>query len=474
MQQNGRTTISGNIDSTVKCKTVHGFALEASVSRLSRHMVVFEVNDFNCVLGTSEVLNEFTISLGDKTLYSGRAVVANLINTGAGFLCEATLDGIGLNLPALDASDGAMLKRAFSEFLANWGKNYRIDPDFKVLIADMTSYLTDLRLWLDHVEMTIGAAPAENRARLEQQALAEVFQPAVFSLNALFEKFELVASKIREEDRPAHRTFCRRQLHPLLLCSPFMNRIYTKPLGYAGDYEMVNMILRNSSEGDSLYARLLNIFILSQSPAIAHRNRVHFLTQKLLEETGRVATQGRTAKVFNIGCGPAGELQDFIREHSLADRLDATLLDSNDETLTYTEQMLTKIKHQNQRRTTVRMVKKSVYQLLKPTIRTRPNAGEFDLIYCAGLFDYLNDPACEALLNLFYSQLLPGGLLVATNVASHNPIRNIMEYIFDWHLVYRSGREFAAIAPKAAPLDAVVVTAEESSTNIFIEMRKPL
>ena len=42
-----------------------------------------------------------------------------------------------------------------------------------------------------------------------------------------------------------HEAYLRRHLHPLLLCSPFAYRTYQKPLGYAGDYEMVNMIVRD-------------------------------------------------------------------------------------------------------------------------------------------------------------------------------------------------------------------------------------
>ena len=58
------------------------------------------------------------------------------------------------------------------------------------------------------------------------------------------------------------------------MASPFMHRIFAKPLGYAGDYEMVNMILRDPCEGSSLFAKLLNVFILSQVPAVADRKSV--------------------------------------------------------------------------------------------------------------------------------------------------------------------------------------------------------
>ena len=55
----------------------------------------------------------------------------------------------------------------------------------------------------------------------------------------------------------------------LLLSSPFLYRAYQKPLGYAGDYEMVNMIARDPYEGGSLFAKVVNLWFLSQWPARA-------------------------------------------------------------------------------------------------------------------------------------------------------------------------------------------------------------
>ena len=82
-----------------------------------------------------------------------------------------------------------------------------------------------------------------------------------------------------------------------MLCSPFAYRTYQKPLGYAGDYEMVNMLLRNPQEGSSVFAKVLNVWFLAQPPAQAHRNRIQYLTQKLMEESARLRPQGRVAKI---------------------------------------------------------------------------------------------------------------------------------------------------------------------------------
>ena len=108
----------------------------------------------------------------------------------------------------------------------------------------------------------------------------------------------------------------------------------------------------------------------------------------------------------------------------------------------------------------------------------RPPESQFDFIYCAGLFDYLNDETCRLLMNIFYGMLAPGGLLVATNVSDAlnavRPFRYSMEYILDWHLMYRDGRRVAALAPADAARDDWSVVAEGTGVNLFIEVRKPV
>jgi extracellular factor (EF) 3-hydroxypalmitic acid methyl ester biosynthesis protein len=48
-----------------------------------------------------------------------------------------------------------------------------------------------------------------------------------------------------------------------------------------------------------------------------------------------------------------------------------------------------------------------------------------------------------------------------------------MEYMLDWMLIYRDGRQFAALKPEAAPPDSLRVITEETGVNLFMEVRKP-
>jgi extracellular factor (EF) 3-hydroxypalmitic acid methyl ester biosynthesis protein len=76
-------------------------------------------------------------------------------------------------------------------------------------------------------------------------------------------------------------------------------------------------------------------------------------------------------------------------------------------------------------------------------------------------------------MDFFYDLVAPGGLLVATNVDASNPTRHGMEYILDWHLVYRNSVQLAALKPDAADPGEFSVKSDATGVNIYIEVRKP-
>jgi extracellular factor (EF) 3-hydroxypalmitic acid methyl ester biosynthesis protein len=356
---------------------------------------------------------------------------------------------------------------------------FQVAPEYKVVIADFHTFLSDVRLWLDKLELTVRSSPSGSRLDLERTIIDEISEPIVRSIDVFVDRFELIVARLDSAEHPAYRAYLRRQLHPLLLASPFAYRTFSKPLGYAGDYEVVNMMLRPPHEGSTLFAKTMNVWLLGQAPVQGHRNRINVLMRTLHEVTARARANQRTARILSLGCGPAAEVQQFIRESSLAEYAEFTLLDFNEETLQFLRGSLDEVKRSSSRGTPIQLVKKSVHQLLKEAARAsaRPAETQYDLIYCAGLFDYLSDQVCKRLMNLSYDMLAPGGLLVATNVsAALNPIRpfrHSMEYILDWHLVYRDGNRVAALAPDYAPADDVSVTMEESGCNLFISVHKP-
>jgi extracellular factor (EF) 3-hydroxypalmitic acid methyl ester biosynthesis protein len=464
----------GERDSMIVGRTSQGYEIRATPLRITRHVVAFEVYNPYSILQLSEVLKEFQIIVNDRLIYSGRATVSSLVNTGFVVVCEATLDEAWLDVDLLTlVAQPHRLTADFADFFREWERIHTILPDYKVVLADMQNYFVDLRRWLEQVELGIRSSPSRDGLQLERDVLEELVPSVLPSINSLFARFEEVADRVLPELLPFHRTYAKRQLHPLVLCSPFAYRTYHKPLGYAGDYEMVNMILRDPLEGSSLFAKSVNSWFLTQAPAAAHRNRIRHLIKRLMDETRQRQSRGQPMRIFDLGCGPAAEVQKFLSQDEISNYASFTLLDFNDETLAYTGKVLREVKKRFSRTTKIEFTKKSVHQVLKEEGKPRLDQGRYDLVYCAGIFDYLSDRICRRLMNIFYSMLEPGGLLIATNVDASNPSRNGMEYLLEWHLIYRDHKQLKALIPEEAPQGSAQITSDETGVNHFIEVRKP-
>lgn len=464
-------------DSLILCENSQGTSMRGSLLRLTRYVATFEVYNPYSILQLSEILANFKIIISGKTAYSGRATVSSLVNTGLVLVCEASLDDESwLEVDVL--SPGVQLERLASDFdrvVLEWRKVVEVNDDLKTLVSDIQTFLSDLRRWLEQIELAVRSSPLPERGAMELGVIERLNTLVLPVIAEQFKKFEMVTAGVGPDVEAVHRAYCRRQIHPLVLCAPFVHRTYQKPLGYAGDYEMVNMILRDPKEGASLFAKVVNMFFVAAPPAEAHRNRIKYLSGMLAREARRCSREGQILRVFNLGCGPAKEVQDLLMYEDLCERTDFTLLDFNDETLERTSRLLHELKMKHRRSTPIRTIKKSVHQVLKEGARVNPSDKNevYDVVYCAGLFDYLSDRVCRRLLEIFYEMVAPGGLLVATNVDASNPVKHMMEYVMEWHLIYRDGESFLKLTPEVCDPDKVRVSKDETGVNLFLEIRKP-
>jgi extracellular factor (EF) 3-hydroxypalmitic acid methyl ester biosynthesis protein len=462
-------------ESYVTFKIADSGELRGTLVRMTRHVVFFELYNPDFLPRLSEVLNEFKIIYQGRTIYSGRAIVRNLVDAETKIICEAMMDETGwtdMQLELISSRKGQVADE-FKEFLQSWQNLYKVTPEFKVVVADMQTILHDLRLWLDRVELRISTSAKKDQKKNEQQLMEEVGRLFVPAFDVLHEKLEAISKNISEDSRPAHRVFAQRQLHSLMLCSPFGHRAYTKPLGYAGDYEMVNMIALNPYQGESLFAKIVNLWFLSQWPSEAHRNRLAYLKTHLEKETLRACQNHRKVRIFNFACGPALEIQRFLENFQLSDNAEFTLADFNQETLEQLAKKIKTIKEQHTRSTSVQFQRKNIVQVLKESMKKNATNPEYDFVYCAGLFDYLPDTTCSQLMEIFYSWLAPGGLLVVTNVVDDKPFRHMLEFVLDWNLIYRDTKEARLLFPKLIPEEVRSIKKDVTGVNIFIEARKP-
>ena len=468
------------MDNWITSSTVEGLELRGTILRLERFQVLFEFYQAGFSLRVSEVLQDFRVLLDNAEVYSGRAVVSSFLHTGTTTQCEVKLDEPGVQV----SRDGAGNRTsdplaAYSGFFSRWQKEVKLQPDLKLAVLDLHSYLRNLKLLLEQMALSHPTGNSSQRSDAMREASEKLAPPVLSAIDGLRERFLVAAQRIEPELLPACRAFVQRHLHPHFLCAPFGERTYQKPLGYAGDYEMMNMIHRNTFEGDSWYAKLVHYWLVNQSPARSVRNRVAHMKSRLAAEAARTLCDRPVVRVLNLGCGPAREAQDFITEYPESDHLEMTLVDFDRETLDHAAAALEQARTRSGRATRVLSRQLSVAQLIKDsTLRPRGDTHNllgqgFDLVYCGGLFDYFNDRMCQQLVGLFYECLAPGGLAVVANMDDRVPFRRMLEFLLDWNLIYRDPQRMARMVPASVPRANWSVLSEPLTVNLFLEVRKP-
>ncbi|MEM8875156.1 MAG: class I SAM-dependent methyltransferase [Planctomycetota bacterium] len=464
-----------SFDSTITFSNSQGETGRGTLVSVARATVVFEVYNPYSVVQLSEVLSSLRILRGERPVYEGRAVVSNIVPTGVMAIVSATLVDPWQDLVGLTRGDE--LRDEVAQFVEDFDRTHAVLPDYQVVVGQMTAFLAELSRWLEQVEvLQLPAGERESKTELRTQELSqEIGQSLDDRLGTLMTRFEEAAAQVEPTAAVAHKNYARRQLHPYTLVSPFIHRTFTKPLGYAGDYEMVNMILAEPWEGRNTYAQVINAAILRSKGAQAHRNRVDYLNATLKSEVKRFVEQPRRMRVLNVGCGPAGELQRFVREEPLADQVEFHLLDFNEQTLAYTRGAVSKECELAGRRPSVEYIHRSVNDILREAARgalgeSDGDAQTYDVVYCAGLFDYLNDKICNRLLRLFYTWCNPGGLVISTNVHPNNDVRFFLEHVLEWNLIYRDEKQMLKVAPKEGESR---VMCDNTGVNVFLETRRP-
>jgi extracellular factor (EF) 3-hydroxypalmitic acid methyl ester biosynthesis protein len=455
-------------DHVVTFRNSQGESARGTLTSLQRRSLVMEIYNPYSIVQVSEVLNELTIRSGDRIIYKGKAVVVSLLNTGLMAVISVALIDEWSDLNAIRGGVDQVRDEA-ARFVADWESRFKIRQSYQVTISEFRAFLSETARWIDQADL-VDSLPRQADGRLTDDVFGAIAEPLMIKGKQFLVRLEDEASRLPEEDSLLHRAFAQTALHPLVLRAPFVYRTFAKPLGYAGDYEMVNQILGDPRQGSSTYIQLVNAMFLRAAVAVAHRNRIDILVNFLKKAVASTVEKGRPVRILNVGCGPGVEIQKLIASGDDLSRLQFTLVDFSLETLNYTRQKIEEVAQHHKVKVNVDYVQESVHELLKRATRdTAPRDGEgFDYIYCAGLFDYLSDKVCSRLIRYFVSRSNPGANLLVTNVHSDNPERYGMEHLLEWHLIYRDEKQMLSVLEEVhAP--ATLYT-DATGVNIFAEV----
>jgi extracellular factor (EF) 3-hydroxypalmitic acid methyl ester biosynthesis protein len=450
-----------------------GLTTRCRLLRLTTALAVIGLPAWAVRPEAGNVAEDLEVTEKGRTVFAGEAAFKSVINTGTEFLCEMTLKSASQVPTPPEGAETAPGGGTMSGLFGAVDGLHKISREFKLVIADMESFLRELHKWAEKEEHKLRLAPSGPSIRAERDLLEEASAGVNRVLDALWQQFESVAGAVPAPARALHRRYVRERLHPWILCSPFAFRSFNKPLGYSGDFEIVRMITGEPWEGTSLFAKLVNAWLLRQAPAEAHRNRLTYLSQTLTNESLRVIREGRSLRVFNLGCGPAIEVQSFLRDSAAARNASFKLVDFSQDALAYLRRTLELVAAATPHQATVILEKQSVQHLIKESLRSAKSSvrPQYDLVYCAGLFDYLPDETCHHVMELLYRLVAADGLLLVTNVYDNGTFLQSMDCLLDWQLICRSARELARLGPTDADKDGV--RSDVTGANVIFEARKP-
>lgn len=204
-----------------------------------------------------------------------------------------------------------------------------------------------------------------------------------------------------------------------------------KPFGYAGDFQVIDWTYTKACSSTAR-GRIWDLFYHDQiaSRAVCDR-KDRFGT--ILAEVASLQIS-LPLRILNVASGPCREIADGVTYAGLSPN-DArfTCLEIDAKAVEYAKSVLGA--HWSP----------SVDFRIGNALRFRTSC-LFELVWCAGLFDYLNSRIAVLLLRRLWRCLAPGGQLWIGNFSSTHSTRPWIEWLGDWELIHRTQEEMHQLA----------------------------
>jgi len=240
-----------------------------------------------------------------------------------------------------------------------------------------------------------------------------------------------------------------------------MARCHAKPRGFPDDHETMAAIHRNEAEGDDWTGPLIDRWFLDRPLCRSRRAavpRVHALLQH------RLATAaGATLHVASLASGCAAELLSFFGQHPQA-AVCALCVDVDEAALLAAARRAEALQLGDRMR--------FVLGDALPDEGARPTLQPQHVVLALGLCDYLDDTQVVALLDHAHALLAPGGVLLAGNLATGQPDRDLMAHLLDWQAHHRTANELQALVARSAFAGAGGVELDVAGVTLYATCTK--
>lgn len=432
----------------------------------------------DCPLELGTELEELTVQFDDHEAYSGLSRVSSVRRIGA-----STVVGVSLLDTLMNIEDVLHLRDVKAWVAGASSDKLRADEApwrvahyerFKSLVADLRLFLEDGQEQLSELEASLPShiSQGEQGSPARDALIERVRNGFSSDIVRAAHEIDAAARGATGKDVYCLREFSQRHLHALLMQSPWMHRARHKPLGYPGDYEVMNGLYGNHFVGASLFAKAVNLAFVSMPAAEAVRTRKDLIKSELSKHLDR-ASPSRPVRILSIAAGPAQEVYELLQEReSIAGPVEIVLFEQDRRALTYAYSRLSRVVTQRWRgRVKIVLLHDSIKRLLLGTT-VFTESGEYDMVYASGLCDYLQRHTWIRLCRTLYETVAPQGTLYVGNMAPDNPTRWVMEMHLEWNLVHRERSELLELAHTAAPRAELRICEEQSGINPFVALTR--
>jgi hypothetical protein len=382
------------------------------------------------------------IEQGGLTIFAGKAQVCR---------SEQTVFGARVALKLVDATIDfdALLNRNAQAQIATHTWSYsqatrHVATEYRAFCADVLSLLRSHNAILSRNRLAAaGLLHHELDMEGAYRACESQLLPEWRTLWLTGNQFARAAMADRET-REATKALTELVLTPELRLGAIWDRSYAKPLGYPGDFQIMNQVYDWERCGTGVYEMLMHRLGLEVAECI--KTRMEVVQERIagIVFAPPAARAGRTrpARIMSLGCGPAREVELFLKGVCNSDgHADFILIDQEEDALRHASERIYPQLIRLNGRYGLQCLNMSFTDILRGTsgLHTLPPQ---DLIYSVGLLDYLSDRRAAALTRRLYEQLAPGGLLIIGNM-NETALSNLwpMEFIADWSLEYRDEKQ---------------------------------
>jgi extracellular factor (EF) 3-hydroxypalmitic acid methyl ester biosynthesis protein len=282
---------------------------------------------------------------------------------------------------------------------------------------------------------------------------------AVAAFRLLTPPLSTLWSEARATGRAAEmQAWCRSHvLHALVQQDPFTHRAASKPRGYAGDAVMMDYIYTATPpEGTSALGRELFAATTRAGMGLSVVYRRHLL-RSLIDDA---VVQHAAPRMLSVASGHCRELQGSLVCHA---DFAGEFVALDQDPLSCAEVAACHTGH------AVRVVNQGVRELTTGPLAD--SLGSFDLIYSAGLYDYLPDGLARRLTRRLLQMLRPGGRLLIANFVPGGTGRGYMELFMDWSLILRNEAAMRALG-EASGAGTVVSFHDPHRNVVYAELQR--